>query len=166
MKLNFLSLCFSALVLLASCTKEKMPAAGSNQNSSNYSNSVNVIASDWVSASLIWSDATADSSLRANWGAAVTQEMIDNGTVLIYAKDQSSGTVKPFPALFDLNDTEFDSYSSVVEPYSIQLVHSSFRNSQYITPVKNDNISFRYILIENATNGYIQTGSATGVSLD
>ena len=85
MKLNFLSLCLSALVLLASCKKEDLPAAGSNQVGSNYSAPVNVIASDWVSASLMWSDATAasDNSLRANWGAAVNQETIDNGIVLI-----------------------------------------------------------------------------------
>ncbi|MBD0331191.1 MAG: hypothetical protein ICV66_00905, partial [Chitinophagaceae bacterium] len=60
---------------------------------------------------------------------------------------------------------EFDSYSSVVEPYSIQLVHSSYRNGQYITPTKNDNISFRYILIENAAYGHIETSSGAGVSV-
>ncbi len=167
MKLSFLSLCFSALIL-ASCTKEEVSASGSNQNGYDYSAPVNILSSDWVSASLNWSNAPAasDSALQAYWSAGVNQEVINNGVVLIYAKDQSSGTVKSFPARFDINDNEFDSYSSVVEPYSIQLVHSSYRNGQYITPVKNDNVSFRYILIENAAYGSIQTGSGGEVSVE
>ncbi len=165
--MSFLSLCFSALLLLASCTKEEVSASGSNQNAYDYSAPVNVIASDWISASLNWSNAPAASNnaLQTYWSAGVNQEIINKGVVLIYAKDQSSGSIKSFPARFDFNDNDFDSYSSVVEPYSIQLVHSSYRNGQYITPVKNDNISFRYILIENAAYGSIQTGSGGEVSV-
>jgi hypothetical protein len=164
MKFNSLSLCLSAFILLASCTKEKLPAPGIDQSGNTSAPSAFIVASPWVSESLIWSEDPADSdnSLKAIFGSNLTQEMLDNGVVLIYAKDQSSGAVNSFPALFDLNDTEYDSYSCEVEPNAIKLAHSCYRSGQFITPVKNDNVSFRYIFVGNTTNVGHYTNATSG----
>ena len=164
MKFNSLSLCLSAFILLASCTKEKLPAPGIDQSVNTSAPPTVIVASDWVSGSLVWSEDPADSdnSLKAIFGADLTQEMLDNGVVLIYAKDQPSGIVNSFPARFDLNDTEYDSYSCEVEPKAIKLAHKCYRSGQFITPVKNDNVSFRYIFVGNTTNVGYFTNAASG----
>ena len=172
MKLNFLSLCFSALILLASCTKEYVtPPSGSNQN--DYPAPVIVTASDWTSeSSMTWSDATATSSVftTTNWDAPeLTQEMVDNGAVLIYANTTSGDAPKLLPAMFErTSNSEYDEYRSVAEPRVIQLSHATYKDGDYATPIVNDDVSFRYILINNAppANGRIITNNGVEYNLD
>ena len=172
MKLSFLSLCFSALILLASCTKEAVPPpTGSNTNDGTAS-LVHVTASEWSSASsMTWTDATAtqDVFLHANWNVAeLTQQVLDNGAVLVYAKT-TSDDVKMLPALFEQSDnSSSDIYRSVAAPQLIHLSHAKYKDGAYETPSATGDISFRFILIDNIqpANGYIATYNGVKYSMD
>ncbi len=169
MKFAFLSLCFSVFILFSSCTKEKtFPPPGNPPQEQ----PPIVMYSDWTEEStLSWSDTlvSADPYTRTVWSVpALTQSMIDNGAVLIYARTNSDANVRIFPAvIFDQNN-DFEIYSSFPVTESFELLHSKSVGGVFETPTVNSNISFRYILIENAppANGRIATGSAAGFNMD
>lgn len=165
-KFSFLSLCFSAVILLASCTKEKaLPPAGDPPPT--------VIYSNWTEESTMsWSDTlvASDPYTRTAWTVPVlTQSMIDNGAVLVYARTNSDANVRIFPAtIFDQNNSDFEKYQSFPVSASFELLHSKSVGGVFETPTVNSNISFRYILLENAppANARIATGSAAGFNMD
>lgn len=167
-KLMSLSLCLSTALLFASCTKEVQPV-----NNQDNSTSVSVISSNWVSApSMTWSDPTADSSvfLYANWNVPeLTQNMIDDGAVIIYAKTSADKSERLFPARMNGNsNSNFDLYRSIAGQQSIELSHTKYDNGTYTTPTMNNDVSFRYILFKNVppANARITTGSMAGYNLD
>ncbi len=171
MKLSFLSLGFSSLILLASCTKEEAPPA-TGTNPDDYPTTVNVSTSDWTAASsMTWSDETvsSDGFATTNWVAPrLSQEMVDNGAVLIYAKTSSSDDAKLLPAMFQItSDSEYDEYRGVAESKVIHLSHATYREGTYVTPSSNRDISFRYILIDNipTTHGRFITSNGMEYSL-
>ncbi len=165
MKLNFLSLCLSALVLLVSCKKQDVPPpGGSNQV---YPSLVSVTASDWRPAStMIWSDASASAGayLSTEWSTlGLTEEVIAHNAVLIYAKATSSEAPKLLPATFETSNSETDIYNSIAGEQTLQLFHSRYINGVSATATVDDNISFRYILIGNMPSASSRIATNNGI---
>ncbi|MBD0284766.1 MAG: hypothetical protein ICV79_04995 [Flavisolibacter sp.] len=171
MKLSFLSLCFSFMILLASCTKESVPPPSSSYPN-DYSSALSVTASNWTSVpSLTWSDASVstDAFIHTSWDVPqLTQEMINNDAVLIYAKTMNGDAPKLLPAMFEkTSNSEFDLYRNELEPNVIKLSHTSYMGGTYVAPSANNEVSFRYILINHIppTNGRIITDSGLEYNL-
>ncbi|MBD0350623.1 MAG: collagen-like protein [Flavisolibacter sp.] len=177
-KLSFLSLCFSAIVLIVSCKKEgpmgpvgPQGAAGTNGTNGEPgatgpqgpAGSANVVYSSWSDSALAWTDTTINtvplrtSSLSAS---AVTQEIIDRGVVLVYGRTED-GDVHALPTMLHGTDgTNIFRFS--LKEGSIALAHSRLVNTGYQTPAAQD-IRFRYILIPGGVaNTRIASGAAAG----
>jgi hypothetical protein len=170
-KFIFLSLCFSAFTFFSSCTKEETYSPFVNQPPQEQPPTV--IYSDWTEEySLSWSDTLfgGEPFLRATWNVPeLTQSVIDNGAMLIYAKTNSDGTVRNFPAMIvDQNNTDYETYHNFATVNSFEIFHNKFANGAFEMPSVNNNISFRYVLLENAppANARIATGSAAGFSIE
>jgi len=166
-KLSFLSLCFSFALLFASCTKEVQPAQQDDASP------VRIISSNWVSASsMTWSDAAATPGVfvYASWNVPeLTQDIVDNSAVLIFAKTGAAKSERIFPARINGSTTaSFDLYRSIAGEQSIELSHTKYTDGTYTTPTANDNVSFRYILLKNVppANARIATGSVAGYNLE
>ncbi len=169
-KFTFLSLCFSALILTSSCTKEKaLPPAGNPPQKQ----PPTIIYSEWTEeTALSWSDTSVngDPHLRSTWNVpGLTQTMIDNGAVLVFARNNSDASVKIFPAMmFANNNNDFEMYQSSPATEAFEFLRSKTVNGVLETPGVNNTVSFRYILIDNAppANARIATGSAAGFNME
>ncbi len=169
-KITFLSLCLSVFISFSSCTKEKTnpPIVNPPQEQP-----PTVVYSEWMEeSSLTWSDTlvNAEPNTRAVLNASgLTQSTIDNGAVLIYARTNSDASVRIFPAMIlDANNSDYEMYQSFPIAESFELLHSKFVNGVFETPTVSNNISFRYIYLENVppANGRINTGAATGLNME
>jgi hypothetical protein len=67
----------------------------------------------------------ADPFLRAVWDVpGLTQSVIDNGAMLVYARTNSDATVRIFPAMIvDQNNTDFEMYQNFATVNSFELFH-------------------------------------------
>ncbi len=171
-KFIFLFICFSAFTFFSSCTKEKtfQPVSG---NQPPQEQPPVVTHSEWVEeSSMSWSETflSADPFLRAVWDVpGLTQSVIDNGAMLVYARTNSDATVRIFPAMIvDQNNTDFEMYQNFATVNSFELFHNKVANGVFEMPYISNNVSFRYIFLENAppANARIATGSAAGFSVD
>jgi hypothetical protein len=166
-KLRSLTLCFAIAFLVTSCQKEVQPPL------QNDATPVRIISSNWVSAaSMTWSDPTATPGafVYANWNVPeLTQDILDNSAVLIFAKTGASKSERLFPARINgTSNSNFDLYRSIAGQQSIELSHTKFSDGTYTAPTANSAVSFRYILLKNVppANARIATGSMAGHNLD
>ncbi len=155
-KFTFLSLCFSMLILISSCTKDKAPPPVVDPPQEQ---PPIVFYSDWVEeSSLSWSDTLvgSDPNLRTVWDApGLTQSVIDNGAILVYARTNSDVNVRIFPAIiFDSNNSDFESYNNSPTVASFELWHNKSVGGVFEMPSVNSNIIFRCIFLENAPPAY------------
>jgi len=169
-KFSFLSLCFSALILISSCTKEKTPPPAANPPQEQ---PPVVRYSEWTESSIMaWQDTlvSGEPSLRSVWDApGLTQSVIDNGAVLVYARTNSDANVRIFPAMIlDQSNSDYEMYQSFPAMESFELFHNKFVGGVFETPTISNDVSFRYIFLENAppANARIATGSAAGFTMD
>lgn len=171
-KLSSLFLGFIAIISIVSCTKEDFQnQQGTNQTPSNQ---VSVSFSDWTSdESFSWEDGTngSDPVKQTNWDAFdLTQETINSGGVLVYAKSNIDGSIQPMPASIfkDGNGQEFDSYNFLSVPGAITIFHSKSVDGVFEIPAEANEVSFRFIFVKSTdvqTNTRIATNNGS-YSLD
>jgi hypothetical protein len=152
-KLSFLALGFIAIISTVSCTKEDFQ---SNQiTNSTTTNPVSVTYSDWtLDASFSWEDGTIgnDPAKQANWDAFdLTEETINSGGILVYAKSNVDGSIQSMPASFfkGSNGTDFDYYEFSAIPGSISIYHSKSVDGIFETPADVNEVSFRFIFVKS-----------------
>jgi len=166
-KFSFLSICFSALILISSCTKEKVPPPVNPPQEQ----PPTVRYSEWTeSSTMAWQDTSVsgEPSLRSVWDVpGLTQSVIDNGALLVYARTNSDANVRIFPAIV-FNNSDFESYINLSSVGSFEMWHSKSVNGVFEMPSVSNDVSFRYIFFENAppANARIATGSAAGLNMD
>lgn len=169
-KLSFASLCFSALILLVSCEKEgpvgppgPMGPAGTNgtvgaQGPQGPAGTANVIYSTWTDdETLDWEDdetITGVPQKIATWSAAqISQQVVDSGVVLVYARAANNGPVSPLPATFYAATGAADQFSYSINVGALQFTHrSTDAVGVFVTPAVTD-VRFRYIIIPGGTPG-------------
>src|SRR5687767_6937195 len=106
-KLKFLAICMFSFIAFSSCTKE---AIQNNNNTTPVYNSpaVTVSASSWMPSSmLVWQETEVDGipAIEAMVSAQLTESMINNNTVLVYARKADNEAIAVFPAtLYDSNN--------------------------------------------------------------
>lgn len=152
-KLSFMLLGFITIMSAVSCTKEDLQ---SNQSANpTPSNEVNVSFSDWtIDASFSWQDGTAgnDPVKQTSWDAFdLTQETINGGGILVYAKSNVDGSIRPMPASIfrNSNATEFDSYEFTAIPGAINIYHTKSVDGIFQTPSDANEMSFRFIFVKS-----------------
>ncbi|HVE60624.1 MAG TPA: hypothetical protein VNA26_02315 [Chitinophagaceae bacterium] len=169
-KFSFVSLCFSALILISSCTKEKAlpPTYYPPQEQPPV-----VHYSDWTESSILaWQDTlvSGEPYLRSVWGVpGLSQTVIDNGAVLVYARTNADANVRVFPAMiYDGNSADFEGYYHSPSVESFEMWHNKSVNGVFEAPTVSNDVSFRYVFLENAppANARIATGSAAGFNMD
>ena len=149
-RMRLLSLFFFSLIFLAGCKKENLPGAPSAGTAPPFY----FVASNWVAeSSLTWSETNDGTgvSLHANWTAPeLTPETIINGAVLLYAKNTADGSKSSFPVTYNGGSNNLRNfYWSEAMTNSIHLSHQAYDGDNNVTPVVNDEVSFRYILLQN-----------------
>lgn len=169
-KFTFLSLCFSALILISSCTKEKTYPPVNNPPQEQ---PPTVMYSDWTESSILsWQESlvSGEPNLRSVWDVpGLTQSVIDNGAMLVYARTNLDGNVRIFPAtILDQNNSDFEMYYSSPTVGAFEMWHNKSVNGVFEIPTVSTDVSFRYIFLENAppANARIATGSAAGFNMD
>ncbi len=126
-------------------------AAGTSANVI-YSAWEDILSGDWLSASFYTSYTTYSSSISA---PSLTQSIKDTGTILVYAKWKTSGTVIPSePVLLPY----YYNYSASISEQLFALPLSSsiqFRLQRYGSTdfIKNQTTTVRYVLIPGTKSG-------------
>jgi hypothetical protein len=154
-KLNFLAICFFSVLSFSSCTKD-IERNGAGTDSENQSN-VTVSYSEWIPSSMLsWTDTTlgGDPAIHATFKAPVTESMINNNSILVYAKKTDSDEVSAFPAAIYDSNNDYDLLYATHDFNGIQIFHTRNTGGIYERP-ENNALRFRYILIEQqvADNG-------------
>lgn len=168
-KLSLLSVCFSALVLLASCEKEgpmgpvgpqgPSGATGSTgatgtTGQQGPAGSANVVYSNWTDATLAWTDDATDPAMpkrTAEWSAtSISQDVLDRGIVLVYARDNADNSVHPLPATFYTDATHADQIRYALNVGKIMLTHTSTDANVFVAPAAKD-VNFRFVIVPGGT---------------
>jgi hypothetical protein len=167
-KLSFLALGFIAILSVVSCTKE---------NFKEYVTPVGpephrFASSEWtMDGQLTWEDGP-NSNKIASWNAEpLSQEVIDNGGLLVYGKSNFDGSVNLLPSSFfiTLNPDEFDLYECFPTAGSISLFHTKSVNGVFETPGDVNQLSFKYIIIDGPivpSNGRTPTNGTNAFTVD
>ena len=147
-KQSFLALSFIAVLFLASCTKEDLqPNVSTTPTGTSYQEPFQVVSySNWTAdADLTWSDGTTYLELPE-----LSEEQLSDGSfVLLYARSDVDGSVKPMPADFsDASNSEVNIYSANYNAGVVSLSHTKSVNGNFETPVDANQISFRYIVVK------------------
>jgi hypothetical protein len=157
-KQSFLALSLLAVLFFTSCTKEDLqPNSSTPPNGTSYQDPFEVVSySNWTAdANLTWSDGATDEPSR-QFDLEVpelTAEQLNNGSfVLLYARSEVDGSVKPMPADFsDVNNDEINLYAANYEAGVISLMHTKTVSGNFEIPDDNNQISFRYIIVKPNT---------------
>lgn len=149
-KLNFLAICFLSLLSFSSCTKDvNLNGAGpvaENQNN------ITVSYSEWIPSSmLVWADTTVDDNptIYASIDAPITESMINNYSILVYARKSGSEETSVFPATIYDSNNDYELLHATYDMSGIQIFHTKNTGGVYARP-ENNTLRFRYILIERA----------------
>ena len=168
MKLNFLAICMCSVIALSSCTKEAIRNHGTAVQSPS---SATISYSEWISGSHItWSDTNTDGypALHATFHALLSENMVNNNSVLVYARKKDTQHTSVFPATFFSSNDHYEMLYSVNTMDGIQVYYTMNVNGEYEIPV-TDNIEFRYILVEQppvASNGRPDMSGVQQYSMD
>lgn len=148
-KLNFLAICLLSLISFSSCTKDVETRTGTGSTGENQNN-VAVTYSEWIPSSLLqWTDTTIDGNpaIHATFEAPLTENMIHNSTVLVYARKMNKAEASVFPAMIYDSNNDYESLYSVNDVHGIQIYHTKNISGVYQRPESNT-MHFRYILID------------------
>ncbi|HVG40349.1 MAG TPA: hypothetical protein VM888_01965 [Chitinophagaceae bacterium] len=160
-KFSFLSLCLSVIILATSCSKEAIPAnQGSTAPIGNEGTSTSIVYSDWTLASdMTWNDTTvnADPFKAATWTAPeLTQSMLENKTILIFARTEHDQAVYQMPAeIYAQGSTsEFEQFQSVINGETLTVLHTKSVDGVFEVPSITTNVSFRVVVVpDEMVNG-------------
>lgn len=157
-KQSFLALSFIAVLFLTSCTKEDHQFSNSTTpTGTSYQEPFQVVSySNWTAdADLTWSDGTSTEPSRQfqlEVPELTTEQLSAGGFVLLYARSEVDGTIKPMPAEFsDANNNEINNYSANYDAGVVFLSHTKSVNGTFETPTDANQISFRYIVVKPNT---------------
>lgn len=148
-KLNFLTLCFLSIISFSSCTKDAI-VTDAGPDSENQSN-ITVSYSEWISSSILnWADTTIDGNpaIHATFSAPLTEAMINNNSVLVYAKKTDSEEASVFPATIYDSNNDYELLQATHDLSGIQIFHTKNTGGIYARP-QNNTLRFRYILVEH-----------------
>ncbi len=165
---SFLFLLATATMLLGSCTKTDI-----REQVDNAPIRTHVVASAWTSeVSMAWSDTTTASHPHKyfSWDAPeLTEDIMHNGAVLVYAKIRLEDSEVLMPATFYYTTgVDYDTYECTPTMASLHLVHSKFVGGAFEQPDVRDDISFRYILLQGVPHpdGRTETGKIGGYTVE
>ncbi|HEX2630885.1 MAG TPA: hypothetical protein VHM26_17840 [Chitinophagaceae bacterium] len=114
----------------------------------------NVIYSSWVTAST-WADTTiggTTSAIYRRTAAGVTQAVIDNGVVLVYAKlaSANNSTVQLPYTVISATSNQF---YNLLYPGAVHVVNSNLNGSNLTGASVNTTHQFRYVIIPGGVAG-------------
>src|SRR5687768_15945985 len=166
-KLNFLAICFLSVVSFSSCTKDVVTngAGPVNENQSN----ITVSYSEWTPSSMLtWTDTTFDGNpaIHAPFQAPLTEAMINNNSILVYAKKIDNEGVSVFPATIYDSNNDYEVLHATHDISGIHVFHTKNTAGVYERP-DNNTLRLRYILIEQpvAANGRPDVAGAPQYSM-
>jgi hypothetical protein len=193
-KVNFLSLCLSVVILAASCTKEgpegpvgpQGPQGANGTNGANGSTgstgatgqtgatgTANVIFSNWVSGTaMTWADTTVTAIPYkvSTWDApTLTQSVLDNGAILVYARTGADNAVYQMPAAIysGTSSTEFDQFRSIAKAGALSLLHTKSVAGVFELPTAASEVNFRFVFIPGGVStGRLSSGPAAGYNIE
>lgn len=154
-QLNLLAICLLSVFSFSSCTKDvdRNQAGSANENPNN----ITVSYSEWIPSSMLtWTDTTVDGNpaIHATFYAPLTETMINNSSILVYARKMDSEETSVFPATIYDSDDNYELLHATNDLTGIQIFHTKNTGGMYERP-ENNTVRFRYILIEQpiAANG-------------
>jgi hypothetical protein len=178
------------MILAASCTKEGPQGPTGSQGSQGANGisgatgqtgaqgpqgnpgTANVIFSAWsLGSSMTWSDTTVSSVpyKSSAWvSASLTQDVLDNGAVLIYARTPDNFVYQLPAAMYTGATTmDFDQYRSIGSVGSLTLLHTKSVGGIFEAPTGQQNVSFRYVFIPGGvSSGRVASGPVAGYSIE
>jgi hypothetical protein len=170
-KMRILSLSLFAAILVVSCTKEgpagpqgRIGATGLTgttgatgatgvTGATGATGTANVQYSAWsADSAMSWSDITVSGTpaKSVQWNIpALTQTVLDSGTVVVYARTYADSTVYPLPAIIysGTSTGSFHLHRFTAKAGAIQLLHTESVDGTLYNPATTGRVSYRYIII-------------------